>query len=394
MHKKSGDKDISEPVLEEKTNILNSEPKEKVVEPEVKEEAPKPEVAPSTDPTPAQPETPSQSEEKPEEEAQPAETLAEVPAEQLAVETPTVEEAKIEETPVEATPTPSEDATEQKVDEPKTEETPIQETAPSKEKPEEEETPTVEEAKIEETPVEAAPTPSEETTEVAPSTEPTPTKPETPSQSEEKPEEEAKPTEQATKASAEAPKSEGDKKEVYDFEKRIAKKIAEAQKLDSKVTDGKQYVIFLVGDEEFALSINEVLEIIKVPELTRIPNCESYVEGVINLRGRVHTVVNLAKKLSLQAAPYGNNTRIIVVENEGQVIGLIIDAVFQVLRVDERSIQDPPAVITQKIGSDYITKVIVIGERLIIVLDSKKLLGLNKKVGKEKSKEAVAFKAL
>ena len=133
-----------------------------------------------------------------------------------------------------------------------------------------------------------------------------------------------------------------------------------------------QLVSFSVDAEEYGLDILRVHEIIRTQQLTRVPNLPDYVEGVINLRGKVIPVIALRRRLGLEPAPADKNTRIVVVEVHGQTLGFIVDAVSEVLRISADTV-DP----TPRIGSverEYITGVGKLDSRLLLMLDLDRLM--------------------
>lgn len=141
------------------------------------------------------------------------------------------------------------------------------------------------------------------------------------------------------------------------------------------VINERQVVVFSVAHEEFGVNINEVREIHRMEQVTHIPNTAQYVRGVINLRGSIIVVVDLAMKLSLQPKEADKNTRIIVIEVNDSTVGMIVDSATEVLRLNEEQVRPPPSVITNKIDAHYIEGVGVVGERLLILLDLAKVLG-------------------
>jgi purine-binding chemotaxis protein CheW len=136
----------------------------------------------------------------------------------------------------------------------------------------------------------------------------------------------------------------------------------------------KQVVIFRLGSEEFGVNISEVKEIIRVEAITRIPNIPPYIKGVINLRGKIIVIIDLAMKFSLSSKPFDNNTRIIVIEVGESTVGMIVDSATEVMRLSPSQIGQAPPMVTQKIEADYIEGVGIIGERLLILLDLIKVL--------------------
>ena len=136
-----------------------------------------------------------------------------------------------------------------------------------------------------------------------------------------------------------------------------------------------QLVIFRLRGEEFGAEITSVLEISRVLAITHVPEAPGFVEGVVNLRGQVIAVVDLAKQFGLPPQPELPKTaRIVVVEVAGETIGLIVDEVPEVLRVAEEAVEPTPEIIQTEIKRDYFRGVAKLGDRLILLLDLAKLL--------------------
>lgn len=134
-----------------------------------------------------------------------------------------------------------------------------------------------------------------------------------------------------------------------------------------------QLVSFIIGKEEFAVDILIVQEIIRFIQCTKVPNAPKYVDGVINLRGKVIPVVNLRYKLGMQRKESDKNSRIIVVETNGIMVGLLVDAVKEVLRIPT-TITEPPPPMVSGISSEYISSVGKLKDRLLILLNTTKVL--------------------
>jgi len=148
----------------------------------------------------------------------------------------------------------------------------------------------------------------------------------------------------------------------------------EEQEQKEKKVNERQIVIFNLGKEEFGVNINEVREIIRMEQITNIPNTSEYIEGVINLRGGIIVVIDLAMKLGLPTKKSDNNTRIIVIEVNKNTVGMVVDSATEVLRLKGDQVEPAPAVITEKINSDYIEGVGILDERLLILLDLARVL--------------------
>lgn len=143
--------------------------------------------------------------------------------------------------------------------------------------------------------------------------------------------------------------------------------------------DDLQIVTFKVGDEEFSVSILKVQEIIRMSEITKVPRSPDFVEGVINLRGRVIPVIDLRKRFGLQKVERGIDARTIVVDSAGKVVGLIVDSVTEVLRLPASTVEPPPDIVSG-VDSEYIDGVGKLSNRLVILLNLDKVLS-----GKERN---------
>ena len=133
-----------------------------------------------------------------------------------------------------------------------------------------------------------------------------------------------------------------------------------------------QLVSFRLGGEEYGLEILKVQEIIRMQDMTRAPNAPSFVEGVINLRGRVIPVVGLRKRFGLDAREKDKDTRIIVIEVKGDVMGFEVDSVSEVLRIPADTVEPPPRL--SKGNNEYISGVAKLQTRLLLFLDVNRLM--------------------
>jgi purine-binding chemotaxis protein CheW len=134
-----------------------------------------------------------------------------------------------------------------------------------------------------------------------------------------------------------------------------------------------QLVSFNIGDEEFGVDILQVQEINRMLEVTRVPNAPEYVDGVINLRGKVIPIIDLRRRFGMPRKEHDKHTRIVVVELSGKVVGFVVDAVKEVLRIP-RSVTEPPPSIAGSVNEEYITGVGKLDDRLLILLDIGKIV--------------------
>ncbi len=145
-----------------------------------------------------------------------------------------------------------------------------------------------------------------------------------------------------------------------------------------ETTELLQLVSFTIGSEEFGVDILFVQEINRMIQITKVPNAPSFVDGVINLRGRIIPVIDLRAKLGFDRKEHDNNTRIIVVEVSGKVVGFIVDAVKEVLRIP-KSITEAPPELVAGVNSEFIMAVGKLEDRLITLIDLEKILSNNEK---------------
>jgi len=149
-----------------------------------------------------------------------------------------------------------------------------------------------------------------------------------------------------------------------------------------------QVVGLRIGRETFGIPIGMVREIVRVPEITSVPNAPDYIEGVINLRGRIVPVVDLRKRFGQPATELDRRSRILVVEHRGRLAGMIVDSASEVLKIPESEIEAAPAMM-QEGGLDCVTGLGKYKGRLIILLDIAKVLAA-REVREAAEKPAVA----
>jgi purine-binding chemotaxis protein CheW len=135
----------------------------------------------------------------------------------------------------------------------------------------------------------------------------------------------------------------------------------------------QQFVVFALANEHYGVEIAGVEGIIKLQPVTRVPQAPGFVEGVTNLRGSVLPVVDLRKRFGLPSEEHGAEGRIVVVENQGLTVGLIVDAVSEVLRVPAEAVE-PPSPLVATVHSAFIRGIAKVEHRLIILLDLAKVL--------------------
>ena len=136
-----------------------------------------------------------------------------------------------------------------------------------------------------------------------------------------------------------------------------------------------QIVTFILDDQEFGLNILEVQEINKLTTVTKIPNSAGYIEGIINLRNKIIPIINLKKRMQFDNVDNINDktARIIVVNINETIVGFIVDSVSEVLRISQETVEPLPDLINN-VKSEYVKGVIRYNDRLLILIDLKKII--------------------
>lgn len=130
---------------------------------------------------------------------------------------------------------------------------------------------------------------------------------------------------------------------------------------------------FQVGRETYGVPITSLHEIVRVPEITAVPDAPDYLEGVINLRGKIVSVMDLRKRFGDKKAIIKKQNRILVVEHSGKLAGLIVDSASEVLKIASENVEAPPAAF-QEGGLNCVTGLGKVDGRLIVLLDMTRLL--------------------
>ncbi|MGQ9605684.1 MAG: chemotaxis protein CheW [Thermogutta sp.] len=134
-----------------------------------------------------------------------------------------------------------------------------------------------------------------------------------------------------------------------------------------------QLVSFRLGQEEYGVEITKVQEIILMGEITKVPQTPEYIKGLINLRSSVIPIVDLRLRFGLPPQDTTDETRIMVVNVRGKTIGIIVDAVSEVLRINKDQIAPPPPTVAG-LGREYLTGLVKLDKRLLILLDIERIL--------------------
>jgi purine-binding chemotaxis protein CheW len=154
--------------------------------------------------------------------------------------------------------------------------------------------------------------------------------------------------------------------------------------VDSEVI---QLVSFMLDEVEYGVDILSVHEILRYPEMTRLPNTPRFIKGVINLRGNVLPVVDVRLRFGFPKGSITDLTRIIVVETGGKQVGLLVDNVYQVVRIPVANV-DPPSELITGVSEEFISGIGRLKDRLIVLLNMSHIIFLEEK---EMAKESSSF---
>jgi len=134
-----------------------------------------------------------------------------------------------------------------------------------------------------------------------------------------------------------------------------------------------EYLTFCLGEEEYGVDIQKVQEIRSFEQPTRIPGAPAYVKGVVNLRGVIVPIVDLRMRLDCERAEYNPFTVVIVLAVLQRVVGVVVDSVSDVLDLQAEAIKPPPEL--SAAGSDFVTAIASVAERMLMLVDMDQLLG-------------------
>jgi len=138
----------------------------------------------------------------------------------------------------------------------------------------------------------------------------------------------------------------------------------------------RQFISFSVGEEEYGLELLRVKEVIRIREITWLPKAPTFVKGIINLRGDVIPIIDLRDKFGLERKENTAMTRVIVVEVEGRLMGMVVDSASQVVRIPADQI-DPPPPVLGGLSQEFITGVGKLDDKLIILLNTDAILTID-----------------
>jgi purine-binding chemotaxis protein CheW len=134
-----------------------------------------------------------------------------------------------------------------------------------------------------------------------------------------------------------------------------------------------QVVAFKVGREDFGVDVQKVEGVISLVDITRMPKAPHFVEGIINLRGQIVAVIDLASRLGIETSERGSATRIVVVEAQEMKVGLIVESP-EVININQDDIEASPMLATSDVDASFIRGVVKLDDRLLILLDVNRVL--------------------
>jgi purine-binding chemotaxis protein CheW len=149
--------------------------------------------------------------------------------------------------------------------------------------------------------------------------------------------------------------------------------MATKQKKDISVDDSFQAIGLKIYNEEYGLPIEAVQEIITAPHITRVPKAVDYIMGVINLRGNVIPVMDIARRFKIGTTSLGEKGKIVAVESHGEIVGLAVEKVSKVTRLSQKAIKPPPPLVSG-IAAEYLKGVARLPDRFLIFLNLEKVL--------------------
>lgn len=135
----------------------------------------------------------------------------------------------------------------------------------------------------------------------------------------------------------------------------------------------RQLAIFKIGSEEYGIDIDRISSIEKMLEIFKIPNSSDYIEGMVNLRGKVHTVINLRKRFGMHCPEFNENNRIIMVNSSSGITGIIVDTAREIIKVEDNDF-DTGTKHDHDTKNKFLCGSVSNGSRTLLLLDTDKLL--------------------
>ncbi len=138
----------------------------------------------------------------------------------------------------------------------------------------------------------------------------------------------------------------------------------------------RQLVVFTINGEEFGIDIDRINSIEKMLDIFKIPNTPEYIEGLVNLRGKVHTVFNLRKRFNLPCPAFDENTKIIMANMSASIVGIIVDEVKEIVKIEEADFESTPKALSN-LSERFLGGIAKISGRVIMLLDLDNVLAVD-----------------
>lgn len=169
----------------------------------------------------------------------------------------------------------------------------------------------------------------------------------------------------------------------------MAEEITKAE-IEEEEIERDQYLVFKVREQQFGFQAMRIQEISPMVSITPVPNAPQHIEGIMNLRGKLASIINFRNKFGFEHKKYDEETRIIIVEYTGYPVGIIVDAVEEVMKITDDKVQKIPEAISSKFSDEFITGVAMLEKRVIALLDLDKVLTREEVMQMNKITEAIA----
>lgn len=159
--------------------------------------------------------------------------------------------------------------------------------------------------------------------------------------------------------------------------------------IDEEEIEQDQYLVFVIRSQEFGIQAMRVQEITAMMDVAEVPNAPAHIQGILNLRGRLVSVINFRKRFGFEPKEVDEDTRVIIMEHAGFPVGIIVDSVEEVIKVPTQKVQQLPPSATSSLAEGYMTGVGMMDSRLIILLDADRVLNRSDLVEPEALKKVI-----
>lgn len=159
--------------------------------------------------------------------------------------------------------------------------------------------------------------------------------------------------------------------------------------IDDEEIEQDQYLVFTVKSQEFGVQAMRVQEITDMMDIAEVPTAPEHIKGLLNLRGRLVSVINFRKRFEFETKEHDEDTRIIIMEYSGFPVGIVVDTVEEVIKIPVNKVQQLPPTATTSLQDGYITGIGILDSRLVILLDADKVFTKTDLIRPEALKKAV-----